>query len=46
VKADHDYQAQELELHHNTDVTESVQRLIQEIHQVVLAPQTTDGEPS
>ncbi|MCP2341474.1 DUF1003 domain-containing protein [Actinomadura rupiterrae] len=34
-KADHDYEAQELELRHNTQVTEIVHRLTQEIHAAV-----------
>lgn len=34
-KADHDYQAQELELHHNTEVTEAIHKLTAEIHSAV-----------
>jgi uncharacterized membrane protein len=44
-KADHDYQSQELELHHNTQVTETIQQLTQEIHQAVLAPRPAGEEP-
>jgi uncharacterized membrane protein len=34
-KADHDFVAQELELHTNTDLTRSIHQLTQEIHAVV-----------
>ncbi|MEV7007965.1 DUF1003 domain-containing protein [Streptosporangium sp. NPDC051022] len=34
-KADHDYNAQELELRHNTEVTETIHRLTTEIHAAV-----------
>ncbi|WP_214317782.1 DUF1003 domain-containing protein [Nonomuraea sediminis] len=34
-KADHDYQAQELELHHNTEVTEAIHQLTSEIHAAI-----------
>jgi hypothetical protein len=36
-KADHDYEAQELELRHNTHLTELVHALTVEIHQAVNA---------
>lgn len=36
-KADHDYLAQELELHHNTEITELIHRLTAEIHAAVHA---------
>lgn len=36
-KADHDYVAQEMELHHNTEVTELISRLTAEIHAAVHA---------
>jgi len=36
-KADHDYVAQEIELHHNTEVTELIHRLTAEIHAAVHA---------
>ncbi|MFC4909406.1 DUF1003 domain-containing protein [Actinomadura gamaensis] len=39
-KADHDYEAQELELHHNTEVTELIHTLTREIHAAV-----RDGRP-
>jgi uncharacterized membrane protein len=43
-KADHDYQAQELELVHNTEVTELVHALTVKIHAAVTQPggRTTD----
>jgi uncharacterized membrane protein len=44
-KADHDYQAQELELRHNTQVTELIQRLTEEIHAAVHAQNAQDGQP-
>ncbi|GAA2302208.1 DUF1003 domain-containing protein [Nonomuraea roseoviolacea subsp. roseoviolacea] len=40
-KADHDYQAQELELHHNTEITEAIHKLTSEIHSAITQP--TDG---
>ena len=37
AKADHDFVAQEQELHHNTDLTEAVHELTQQIHAIVSA---------
>jgi uncharacterized membrane protein len=37
AKADHDYRAQELELDHNTKVTELIHQLTKEIHAAVAA---------
>lgn len=45
-KADHDYQAQELELHHNTEITELVHALTKEIHKAVLKEQRDAATPS
>jgi uncharacterized membrane protein len=46
-KADHDFVAQELELHTNTDLTRSVHQLTKEIHAVVGAQPSApaDGSP-
>jgi len=46
AKADHDFNAQELELHHNTEVTELIHRLTAEMHERLLgsAP-SAGGEP-
>ena len=45
-KADHDYRAQELELDHNTKVTELIHQLTLEIHAAVAAKGTADGDSS
>jgi uncharacterized membrane protein len=42
AKADHDYRAQELELDHNTKITELIHQLTKEIHATVIA----EGQPS
>ncbi|MCW2796421.1 DUF1003 domain-containing protein [Nocardioides sp.] len=43
VKADHDFVAQEQELHVNTDLTRVIEQLVREIHAKVRAE--TDGAP-
>ncbi|MBB6627030.1 DUF1003 domain-containing protein [Nocardioides sp. KIGAM211] len=45
IKADHDFVAQEQELHVNTDLTRVIERLVREIHQSV-APGAGDGPPA
>jgi uncharacterized membrane protein len=46
AKADHDFNAQELELHHNTEVTELIHQLTVELHERLIgsAP-NAGGEP-
>jgi uncharacterized membrane protein len=44
-KADHDYANQELELHHNTEVTELIQTLTEEIHRAVHAAVAKNTPP-
>ena len=39
AKADHDFVAQEQELHHNTDITEAVHELTRQIHAMITAQQ-------
>ena len=43
AKADHDFAEQEQELKHNTEITQSIHALTQQIHQVVLAQTPRDG---
>jgi uncharacterized membrane protein len=43
AKADHDFVAQEQELHLNTDVTQAIHDLTKQIHQVVVGPRHPDG---
>ena len=38
TKADHDFQVQEVELHHNTELTEAIHALTIELHQAVIKP--------
>jgi uncharacterized membrane protein len=40
AKADHDYNAQELELKTNTDLTREIDRLTTELHRRLLGPRT------
>jgi uncharacterized membrane protein len=37
AKADHDFLAEEQELHHNTDLTEAIHTLSRQIHEIVAA---------
>jgi len=47
-KADHDFQSQELELHHNTELTEAIHALTVEVHRAVITrgPAAGDTPPS
>jgi uncharacterized membrane protein len=38
IKADHDFVAQEAELHVNTDLTRVIERLVREIHHTTVRP--------
>lgn len=44
-KADHDYANQESELHHNTEVTELIRTLTEEIHRAVYAAAAQNRGP-
>jgi uncharacterized membrane protein len=46
AKADHDFVTQELELRTNTQLTQAIHVLTQEIHQQVVAPRPTEGPVS
>jgi uncharacterized membrane protein len=41
IKADHDFLAQEQELHVNTELTRTIDQLVHEIHGVVVTPPAT-----
>ena len=45
-KADHDFHAQELELHTNTELTREIHTLTQELHRHVLGPAASHDDPS
>jgi uncharacterized membrane protein len=45
-KADHDFETQELELHHNTELTEVIHALTLELHQALVNPRPgAEGTP-
>ncbi len=46
AKADHDYQAEELELKTNTDLTREIHRLTAELHRRLMGPASADHGPS
>jgi uncharacterized membrane protein len=46
AKADHDYQAEELELKTNTDLTREIHRLTAELHRRLMGPASADPGPS
>src|SRR5438876_11447887 len=46
AKADHDFVAQELELHSNTEITRAIHALTTEIHRHVVTANTNPGSTS
>src|ERR1700754_1997547 len=46
AKADHDFQAQELELKTNTDLTREIHRLTTELHRRLMGPASADHDPA
>ena len=44
AKADHDFQAQELDLHTNTELTRQIHVLTKELHRRVVGPSASDDE--
>jgi uncharacterized membrane protein len=46
AKADHDFQAQELELKTNTELTREIHRLTAELHRRLMGPASADQGPA
>jgi uncharacterized membrane protein len=46
AKADHDYQAEELELKTNTELTREIHRLTAELHRRLMGPASADHGPA
>jgi uncharacterized membrane protein len=46
AKADHDFQAQELELKTNTELTREIHRLTAELHRRLMGPKSADNRPA
>ena len=46
AKADHDFQAQELELKTNTELTREIHRLTAELHRRLMGPASADHRPA
>jgi uncharacterized membrane protein len=46
AKADHDFEAQELELKTNTELTREIHRLTAELHRRLMGPASADHRPS
>jgi uncharacterized membrane protein len=46
TKADHDFQAQEVELKTNTELTREIHRLTAELHRRLIRPESDDHDPA